>query len=79
MLWLTALRALRDRVAYRVLCQIDRLRRSKPFRLLTVRRATFPKVSSIADRSLYITELRHLQKWASFYVQEGAGRSCACN
>ena len=74
MSWFAALRDLRDRIAYRVLCQIDRLRRSKPFRLLTVRRATFPKVPSIADRSLYITELRHLQKWASFYCPGGCGK-----
>ena len=72
--WVTALRDLRDRIAYRVLCRIDRLRRSKPFRLLTVRRATFPQVSSIADRSLYITELRQLRKWASFYCPGGCGK-----
>ena len=72
--WFAALRDLRDQVAYRVLCQIDRLRRSNPFRLLTVRRATFPQVSSLADRSLYITELRHLQKWASFSCPGGCGK-----
>ena len=70
----SALRRFRDRTAYRFLRRADRVRRKAPFRLETVRCATFPKASAIVDRSLYITELRHLRKWASFRCPGGCGK-----
>ena len=74
MSWINKFYALRDQTAYRFLCQVDRLRRQRPFRLATVRCSAFPKAGVIADRSVYITELRHLRKWASFHCPGGCGK-----
>ena len=74
MRWLSDVRRWTDLVAYRALCQIDRIRRRRPFRLATVRCSTFPQATSIGDRSLYVTEFRRLRKWASFRCPGGCGK-----
>ena len=72
--WINAMGRLRDRIAYRLLCQLDRCRRHQPSRLATVRCPIFPKVTTIAERSIYITANRHLCKWASFRCPGGCGK-----
>ena len=74
MRWISALLKWRDHVAYQTLCRIDRLRRPKPLRFATIRCAMFPISASIAHRSLYVTELQSLRKWASFRCPGGCGR-----
>ena len=67
--------ALRDKAAYRFLCLVDRLLRRRQLRLATVHCSKFPRDDVLADRSIYITELRHLRKWASFRCPGGCGKT----
>lgn len=72
---MAAIRRWRDRAAYRMLCTLDRYRRDVPFRFATVRCTTFPSVTSMLDRSLYITATSHRYKWASFRCPGGCGKT----
>lgn len=74
MSWIDTLVALRDRLACYFLFQADRLRRQHRVRFATVRCSAFPEPGTVAERSIYITELRHLRKWASFRCPGGCGK-----
>ena len=74
MSWIGTLVALRDRMSCYLLRRVDRLRRQHHVRFSTVRCSTFPEAETVVDRSIYITELRHLRKWASFRCPGGCGK-----
>ena len=64
----------RDKLTYRTLCFLDRIRRKAPIRLTTVRVTGFPHPDTIDKNSLLITQIGRRRKWASLRCPGNFGK-----
>ena len=64
----------RDRICYRLIRFLDRLRRQSPRRLVTTRCAKFPSSNSVEDSIIYLTQAGRVNKWVSFRCPGNCGK-----